>query len=219
MLNFFRLCPVVFLTSSLLFSLTPAAAQQRLLRVNKWITWQDVAAMKAGVKDNTNLALNLEVSKIGDVSKCTATVIPRNERLKKGACGLVVARARYKPAEDGSGLAINSSDSASFVFAGPNVLVTRDFGAARFIDGSIYDEDYPREAVSLRQQGWVVMALRINAEGAISDCQISISSGSAALDSGSCRLVKSRFRFIPAIGSKGVPLQTVGQFRIVWRLP
>lgn len=81
------------------------------------------------------------------------------------------------------------------------------------------DQDYPAEAIAAREEGTVGFKLEVSADGRVSACTISGSSGSAALDSTTCRLLTSRGRFTPARDSAGNPVPDEMAGRIVWKLP
>jgi len=81
------------------------------------------------------------------------------------------------------------------------------------------DEDYPASAVRAGESGATGFRLEVGANGRVTNCTITSSSGSSALDSTTCRLLRSRARFTPATDSTGAPTSDVSTGRIVWRLP
>lgn len=81
------------------------------------------------------------------------------------------------------------------------------------------DEDYPAAAVRAGEQGRTGFHLSIAANGRVSGCTITSSSGSAALDSTTCRLITTRARFRPAQDPQGRPVAGTFDGGIVWRLP
>ncbi|HEX8239022.1 MAG TPA: energy transducer TonB [Allosphingosinicella sp.] len=81
------------------------------------------------------------------------------------------------------------------------------------------DQDYPAEAVAARQQGSVAFALDVGANGRVTDCTVTASSGSAALDATTCRLIASRALFTPATDARGATVPDHVRGRIVWVLP
>ena len=80
-------------------------------------------------------------------------------------------------------------------------------------------DDYPAEAIAKGEEGAVGFRLEIGANGRVTGCTITQSSGSAVLDSTTCRLMQTRARFTPAIDSRGRPAADSLDSRIVWRLP
>jgi TonB family protein len=81
------------------------------------------------------------------------------------------------------------------------------------------DEDYPAEAVRNHEQGPVAFSLSVGADGTPTACSVTASSGSAILDSTTCRLLMERARFEPARDARGRPATDSVHGRIVWRLP
>jgi protein TonB len=77
---------------------------------------------------------------------------------------------------------------------------------ARWISGGIYDSDYPRAALEARRSGTVRLRFTVAPTGRVSACTVTRSSGSAALDSTTCRLIMSRFRYRPARDGAGRPI-------------
>ena len=75
----------------------------------------------------------------------------------------------------------------------------------RQIDGGIYEDDYPREAVRAHQSGNVHIRFTVGTNGRVSDCTVTRSSGSASLDEATCRLILRRFRYEPARDAQGRP--------------
>lgn len=80
-------------------------------------------------------------------------------------------------------------------------------------------DDYPRTALRRGEQGTVAFALSINRRGRVSKCMIATSSGSAALDRATCRILQRRARFTPARGADGQAVADTTSGRIRWQLP
>ena len=83
----------------------------------------------------------------------------------------------------------------------------------------ISDRDYPHEAVKLGEQGTVGFRLDIDPDGRVAACTIIQSSGSAALDSASCRIMTERARFTPARDEEGKAVPDSHISRIRWIMP
>jgi protein TonB len=81
------------------------------------------------------------------------------------------------------------------------------------------DEDYPASAVRSGESGATGFRLEVGPNGRVSNCTVTSSSGSSALDSTTCRLLRSRARFSPATDSTGSTTSDSVSGRIVWRLP
>jgi protein TonB len=86
--------------------------------------------------------------------------------------------------------------------------------------GSLFsDEDYPASAVRAGESGATGFRLDVGPNGRVTNCTVTSSSGSSALDSTTCRLLRSRARFTPATDSTGAATSDTVGGRIVWRLP
>ncbi|MFC7537999.1 energy transducer TonB [Sphingomonas sp. GCM10030256] len=79
--------------------------------------------------------------------------------------------------------------------------------------------DYPAEAMRNDIGGASGVVLLISSIGRVGGCHVEKSSGSAALDSATCRLLASRARFIPAKDEDGQPVESATRVRIQWKLP
>lgn len=84
--------------------------------------------------------------------------------------------------------------------------------------GTIEDRDYPREARRARVGGEVEVRFTIEATGRVTGCRVSKSSGDAALDATTCRLIEARFRFKPATNAAGVAVASSYGWRQTWWL-
>jgi TonB family protein len=80
-------------------------------------------------------------------------------------------------------------------------------------------DDYPISALRNAESGTTGFRLTIAKDGRVSQCQITSSSGSAALDEATCRLVTLRAKFTPALNAKGKPVEDAYSNRIHWVIP
>jgi protein TonB len=86
--------------------------------------------------------------------------------------------------------------------------------------GSLFEgDDYPAEALRRGEQGTVAFLLTINRHGRVRRCSNATSSGSAALDRRTCRILKHRARFEPARDARGRRASDTMTGRIRWELP
>lgn len=77
---------------------------------------------------------------------------------------------------------------------------------ARRVAGEIRETDYPPEARSARAEGTVGANVDIGRDGRVTRCTVVQSSGNAALDAATCRLIRERFRYEPARNAAGEPV-------------
>jgi protein TonB len=83
----------------------------------------------------------------------------------------------------------------------------------------VSDSDYPASAIRSEEQGTTRFRLTVGPDGRVKDCAVTTSSGSSALDSATCRIMKNRARFVPARESSGEPTSDTVSSGIRWVLP
>lgn len=79
----------------------------------------------------------------------------------------------------------------------------------RWLSGRITNEDYPLAALDAGQSGTVHLRFVVGVKGRVTDCTVTRSSGSRALDETTCRLIKRRFRYRPTLDARGRPVPDV----------
>ncbi len=80
-------------------------------------------------------------------------------------------------------------------------------------------EDYPQSAIRNEESGTTGVRLTIGTDGRVSGCDVTQSSGSSALDSTTCNILRRRARFTPAKDQAGNPISDTTTTRIRWELP
>lgn len=83
----------------------------------------------------------------------------------------------------------------------------------------VTSNDYPTDAMRSETQGTTGFRLTIDPTGAVTACDVTLSSGSESLDSTACRLMRERGRFVPALDAKGKPTVGTWSSRFRWALP
>lgn len=78
--------------------------------------------------------------------------------------------------------------------------------------------DYPSSAISKGEQGTAGVHFRIGTDGKVSDCRVVETSGSAALDAQTCKIIVRRARYEPARTKAGEPVASIGFQRIRWEM-
>ncbi len=79
----------------------------------------------------------------------------------------------------------------------------------RRIAGRIRNHDYPKAALRAGRGGTVSVQYRVEADGRVSECWVTASSGSAELDGATCAMIQRRFRFAPARDESGRAVRSV----------
>ena len=80
-------------------------------------------------------------------------------------------------------------------------------------------DDYPASARAGSEEGHVAFQLLIGSDGRVTGCTVLGSSVSSSLDSTTCRIMRSRARFTPALNASGRPVPDSVGSSITWRLP
>lgn len=81
------------------------------------------------------------------------------------------------------------------------------------------DADYPAAAIRAGEQGTTVFRLTVGPDGRVTNCVVTSSSGSSALDSATCRIMRSRARFTPARDAAGNAATDTVSSHVRWVLP
>lgn len=76
--------------------------------------------------------------------------------------------------------------------------------------------DYPTKAIGARASGSVLARLKVWTDGRVNECWIVESSGNAALDAATCRILQTRGRFGPALDANGKPTVGFTALRVHW---
>ncbi len=82
----------------------------------------------------------------------------------------------------------------------------------------VTNDDYPSRALREEKQGVTGFRLSIGADGRVTGCDITSSSGSSELDSTACSLLTRRGRFSPATDGDGKPTTSSYSSRFRWVL-
>jgi len=100
----------------------------------------------------------------------------------------------------------------------PPVKTVPARSASGDLQGLFRGDDYPQAAIRNDEQGAVLVRLSIGTDGRVTNCSVSSSSGSRALDRATCRILQSRARFTPARDNRGNPTTDTISQRIRWVL-
>lgn len=81
-------------------------------------------------------------------------------------------------------------------------------------------EDYPSRALREEREGVTGVAWDVDAEGKVTNCRVTSSSGSPDLDDAACKNITRRGRYKPALDSNGTPMASSGfSRRVRWQIP
>jgi TonB family protein len=80
------------------------------------------------------------------------------------------------------------------------------------------DDDYPVTARFNEEEGTVGVVVYVNAGGGVDGCYVAESGDSSSLDEESCRIIRRRAHFTPALLSPGRPVADFVTARIRWEI-
>jgi protein TonB len=78
---------------------------------------------------------------------------------------------------------------------------------ARYLSGTIYDDDYPATEYHMKGALFIEMQLSVSPQGRVDGCRILRSSRNRRVDEVTCRLIMRRFRYRPASDPAGRPIR------------
>lgn len=93
------------------------------------------------------------------------------------------------------------------------------FTPAAHAQSWVTNDYYPEQALREGRQGTSFFQLSISAEGKVTNCAITQSSGWQDLDDAACANMMRRARFKPATGADGQPRADTFNGRFAWKIP
>jgi protein TonB len=85
--------------------------------------------------------------------------------------------------------------------------------------GWVTSDDYPTRELQLGTEGVTGFRLTVGTDGKVTNCEITRSSGSAALDKTACDLLRRRGRFNPSTDGDGNPVAGSYASQMRWQIP
>ena len=80
-------------------------------------------------------------------------------------------------------------------------------------------DDYPASSLRNEEQGTTAVRITVGTDGRVADCQVTQSSGSAALDAATCSIIRRRAKYTPARNDDGSAAMGSDAVRIKWVVP
>ncbi len=88
----------------------------------------------------------------------------------------------------------------------------------RHVKGRLKNADIPVDLLAVGRPYTVSVRYQVRVDGRVGDCAIAHSSGVAALDSLTCRLIQQRFRFDPSRDADGHPVESTIEEDQSWEI-
>jgi protein TonB len=80
-------------------------------------------------------------------------------------------------------------------------------------------DDYPSRALREEREGVTRFTVQVSAEGRVTNCTVTGSSGSPDLDEAACRSISRRARFHPATNGEGEEVAGTYSNSVRWQIP
>lgn len=178
----------------------------------EWLSEEDFPAEQADAAD-LRFAARLDVTADGTVDGCAVTKTSGQGAFDQRACTVLRKRARFRPALDPNGVPIGSG----YTFRLPWAAATRP--AAVNPGAWVTADDYPSAALRAERVGRTAVLALVEANGRVSDCVVTSSSGHPDLDERTCTIVTRRGRYRPATDGEGTAVPSSHPYVVNWRLP
>ncbi|MEQ1551553.1 energy transducer TonB [Sphingorhabdus sp.] len=194
-----------------------------------WATTNDYPTRALSERREGTTGFKLSIDTIGSPTVCTITQSSGHADLDEATCSNIVRRARFFPAQDGKGRAIQGEWASRVRWQIPTVFSTasqtiadRSFPrpprVANYKLLQIKEADYPADALLEGFQGRSEIVLSISTSGLVTNCNIAKTSGHMSLDQKSCDLARN-WKFNPATGKDGSAVEGFSAHSFDWRLP
>jgi TonB family protein len=92
-------------------------------------------------------------------------------------------------------------------------------GARANLGSYFSTDDYPAAALRREEQGTTSFRLDIGTNGRVFNCAVTHTSGSTVLDAATCRILRARARYTPALDGAGNPMIGSDSGQVTWWLP
>jgi TonB family protein len=166
-----------------------------------------------------NVTFTLDVDEAGRVSACRITGSSGSAALDEATCRILRERARLTPALDGRGRPVADRLSSRIHWTLSAAQPEPEAPPETDFTPYIARADYPPEAVRRHEEGQVDVHLTVSAEGRVTQCVVTRSSGSAALDRRTCELVREYAHYTPPRDEAGHAVPGIANGSIHWTLP
>jgi TonB family protein len=180
------------------------------------------------------VAFSVAVGPDGRVTTCTIYRSSGAPALDAATCRVVRERARYSPALDPAGQPAAGRHGGGIMWEAPTAAgaparisipapppprVAPPQRARANLSSYFSVDDYPALALRANHQGTTSFRLTIGIDGRVTVCEVTSSSNSEPLDQATCRILRSRARYVAARDADGTPMIGHDSGRVTWSLP
>jgi TonB family protein len=177
----------------------------------------DYPAEAYRAREQGTVGVRVVVGADGNPTDCTITASSGSALLDRSTCAWLMTRIRGANGYDAENrpIAITLSGRVAWVLpAAPPPPYRKEAALGSYFSG----DDYPASALRGRAEGVVSYQVDVDAEGSVTACQVTRSSGSAALDAATCRILRTRARYVAARDSEGLRIPGIDYGAVGWRL-
>ena len=232
----------LMMTAAQAVELPPSRAEARA-PLASYFSRDDYPASASTRREQGEVAFQLTTGADGRVTDCIILATNASSTLANTTCRLMRSRARFTPARDAGGQLVADAGMAIVRWSlAEGVQMVQDYLPATLVNvpprlsaepgGSpiepararanlasyVSNDDYPLSSVKAGEQGTVRFRLAVGPDGRVTNCEVTGSSGSSALDNTTCRLMRSRARFTPGRDRDGNPTADSFSSSITWRI-
>lgn len=198
-----------------------AVEPPRLLNPLEAVSAADYPRQALRRREQGRATIDLKIEASGEAAECEIVKSSGSAALDHQSCALFADRGRFAPARDRTGAAIEGSIQriVEWRIEGESAAVAH-FASPQMLNGPqmITSDDYPVEAIEAEEQGTVTARITVDERARATGCVVANSSGSATLDSETCRLLVKRGKFKAAEDATGKAVAGEYHQRITWRL-
>ena len=163
------------------------------------------------------VAVRVEVSPQGRATACAVTQSSGSAALDAATCTLLERRISISTPSIRNPVPVATTITGQVAWTLPPTS-PRDIPAPH--SSYFLADDYPPVSLRADEQGVVMFTNHVSAAGRVTLCEITRSSGAAALDQQTCRIMRARARYYPARDAQGRQVPGVDPSGvIIWRLP
>src|SRR5688572_12379448 len=181
-------------------------------------SWYPPEALRDREQGSVRFAVDVGAN--GRVQACRVIASSGSRALDEATCSIMADRGRFSPARDAAGRAVPDRFVARIQWVLPPEAAepAEDARARANLASYVTDGDYPMGALRRNEQGRVGFDLDVSAEGRVTHCHVTASSGSEELDLTACRIMLERARFDPARDDQGNPVPDRISSSLIWRI-
>lgn len=199
----------------------PGSEARARANLASYVSEDDYPVDALRAREEGSVSFRLVVGRDGRPTYCVVSMTSGSESLDATTCRIMMERARFTPARDAAGHNVTDVASGRIRWqlqGDPEPIVVVDVRDLVLSFGEfVREDDYPAEAAAERAFGMVEFSIDVGSDNRPSNCRVTRSSGSAALDRRACEIAMTRPRYVAGTDAPGRPVNDRLRGRIFWR--